>query len=84
MTESHLGDFAVGETLSRRSVVAGATFFGAAMAAIGEVAKAEGAGSGSYSNAAIALPPTAASLRKSARSKSAPSGSHARCARGLR
>ena len=34
----------------------GATFFGAAMAAIGEVAKAEGAGSGSYSNAAMLCP----------------------------
>src|SRR3984957_18520756 len=56
MTERHFDDFAVGEKLSRRSLVAGATFFGAAMAAIGEVAKAEGAGSGSYSNAAIALP----------------------------
>ncbi len=56
MTERHIDDFAVGEKLSRRSLVAGATFFGAAMAAIGEVAKAEDAGSGSYSNAAIALP----------------------------
>ena len=56
MTERHLEDFAVEEKLSRRSLVAGATFFGAAMAAIGEVAKAQDAGSGSYSNAAIALP----------------------------
>jgi hypothetical protein len=56
MIERHLEDFAAGDKLSRRSLVAGATFFGAAMAAIGEVAKAEGAGSGSYSNAAIALP----------------------------
>jgi hypothetical protein len=56
MTERPLDDFAVGEMLSRRSLVAGATFFGAAMAAIGDAAKAEEAGSGSYSNAAIALP----------------------------
>src|ERR1700723_2865638 len=41
MTESHLEDLAAGETLSRRSLVAGATFFGAAMAAIGGVARAE-------------------------------------------
>jgi hypothetical protein len=56
MTERHIDEFAVGDKLSRRSLVAGATFFGAAMAAIGDVAKAQGAGSGSYSNAAIALP----------------------------
>jgi hypothetical protein len=56
MTEPHLEEFSAGEKLSRRSLVAGATFFSAAMAAIGDVAKAEGAGSGSFSNAAIALP----------------------------
>jgi hypothetical protein len=56
MNERSLEDFASREKLSRRSLVTGATFFGAAMAAIGEIAKAEGAGSGSYSNAAIALP----------------------------
>src|SRR6202042_3996590 len=56
MIEPHLEDLPAEDRLSRRSLVAGATFFGAAMAAIGEVAKAEGAGSGSYSNAAIALP----------------------------
>ena len=56
MTERSLDDFAFGEKLSRRSLVTRATFFGATMAAIGDVAKAEGAGSGSYSNAAIALP----------------------------
>src|ERR1700733_7115632 len=56
MTERSLEDFVAGEQLSRRSLVGRATFFGAAMAAMGEVAKAEGAGSGSYSNAAIALP----------------------------
>ena len=56
MTERSLEDFVAGEQLSRRSLVGRATFFGAAMAAIGDVAKAEGAGSGSYSNAAIALP----------------------------
>jgi hypothetical protein len=56
MTERYLDDFAVQEKLSRRSLVARATFFGAAMAAIGEAAKAQDAGSGSYSNAAIALP----------------------------
>jgi hypothetical protein len=56
MTERRLEDFAVGEKLSRRSLVARATFFGAAMAAIGDVAKAQEDGSGSYSNAAIALP----------------------------
>src|SRR5271169_58645 len=56
MTERYIDDSATWEKVSRRSLVAGATFFGAAMAAIGEVAKAEGAGSGNYSNAAIALP----------------------------
>ena len=56
MTERHVKDLAVEEKLSRRSLVARATFFGAAMAAIGDVAKAQDAGSGSYSNAAIALP----------------------------
>jgi hypothetical protein len=56
MTERHIDDSATGEKVSRRSLVAGATFFGAAMAAIGEVAKAQDAGSGSYSNAAVALP----------------------------
>jgi hypothetical protein len=56
MIERHLEDFAAGDGVSRRSLVAGATFFGAAMAAIGEVAEAQDAGSGSYSNAAIALP----------------------------
>src|ERR1700679_3687013 len=56
MTERSLEDFVAGEQLSRRSLVARATFFGAAMAAIGEAAKAQDAGSGSYSNAAIALP----------------------------
>ena len=56
MTERNLEDFAVEEKQSRRSLVARATFFGAAMAAIGDVAKAQDAGSGSYSNAAIALP----------------------------
>src|SRR3984957_17040822 len=64
MTERDFDDFAVGEKLSRRSLVAGATFFGAAMAAICEVAKAEGAGSGSYSNAAIALPDGAPKTRE--------------------
>ena len=38
------------------SLVARATFFGAAIAAIGGIAKAQDGGSGSYSNAAIALP----------------------------
>ncbi|HZZ24090.1 MAG TPA: hypothetical protein VFE60_16590 [Roseiarcus sp.] len=56
MTERQMDEFAVEGKLSRRSLVARATFFGAAMAAIGEVAKAQDAGSGSYSNAAIALP----------------------------
>ena len=56
MTERQTDEFAVGEKVSRRSLVARATFFGAAMAAIGEAAKAQDAGSGSYSNAAIALP----------------------------
>ena len=56
MTERSLEDFAVGEKLSRRTLVTGATFFGAAMAAIGDVAKAQDAGSGGYSDAAIALP----------------------------
>ena len=51
MTERELEDCAVGDKLSRRSIVAGATFFGAAMAAIEDVAKAQNAGSGSYSNA---------------------------------
>jgi hypothetical protein len=48
MIERQLDDLGVAEKLSRRSLVAGATFFGAAMAAMGEVVKAEGAGSGSY------------------------------------
>ena len=55
MNERHVRDLAIEEKLSRRSLVARATFFGAAMAAIGDVAKAQDAGSGSYSNAAIAL-----------------------------
>ena len=63
MTERDLEDFAVGGKLSRRALVGNATFFGAAMAAIGDVAKAQDAGSGSYSNAAIALP---AALRNAA------------------
>jgi hypothetical protein len=56
MTERPIDDLAAGEKLSRRSLATRATFFGAAMAAIGEVAKAQEAGAGSYSNAAIALP----------------------------
>jgi hypothetical protein len=56
MTERSIDDLAVGEKLSRRSLVTRATFFGAAMAAIGDAAKAQDAGSGSFSNAAIALP----------------------------
>jgi hypothetical protein len=62
MVERPIDDSAAGDKLSRRSLVAGATFFGAAMAAIGEVA--EDAGSGSYSNAAIALPDAAAKSRE--------------------
>jgi hypothetical protein len=64
MIERPFDDLAVGEKLSRRSVVAGVTFFGAAMAAIGDVAKAQDAGSGSYSNAAIALPDSSAAAAK--------------------
>jgi hypothetical protein len=64
MVERPIDDSAAGDKLSRSSLVAGATFFGAAMAAIGEVAKAEDAGSGSYSNAAIALPDAAAKSRE--------------------
>ena len=64
MIERPFDDLAVGEKLSRRSVVVGATFFGAAMAAIGDVAKAQDAGSGSYSNAAIALPDSSAAAAK--------------------
>ena len=56
MTERDFDESAAGDGVSRRSLVAGATFFGAAMAAIGEVAKAQDAGAGSFSNAAIALP----------------------------
>jgi hypothetical protein len=56
MTERQFADFAAEDKLSRRSLVGRATFFGAAMAAIGDVAQADGAGSGSYSDAAIALP----------------------------
>jgi hypothetical protein len=81
MTERPIDDLAAGEKLSRRSLVTRATFFGAAMAAIGEVAKAQEAGAGSYSNAAIALPDSSVAA-KTRRSKSAPSGSHAPCARG--
>ena len=73
---------ALGQKLSRRSLVARATFFGTAMAAIGDGAKAQDAGSGSYSNAAIALPDDGVSRRKPARSKSAPSRSRAPCERG--
>ena len=47
MTERELQDCAVGDKLSRRSVGAGATSFGAAMATIGDVAKAQNTGSGS-------------------------------------
>ena len=64
MTERHPDDSAAGEKVSRRSLVAAATFFGAAMAAIGDVAKAQDAGSGSYSNAAIALPDSSAAAAK--------------------
>jgi hypothetical protein len=64
MIERQLDDLGVAEKLSRRSLVAGATFFGAAMAAIGDVAKAQDAGSGSYSNAAIALPDGAPKTRE--------------------
>jgi hypothetical protein len=56
MTERSLQDLPAEQQLSRRSLVTRATFFGAAMAAIGDVAKAQEVGSGSYSNAAIALP----------------------------
>jgi hypothetical protein len=42
--------------VSRRSALSRATFFGLAMAAIGSQARAETAGSGSFSNAAVALP----------------------------
>jgi hypothetical protein len=75
-----IDDSAVRDQLSRRSLVTRATFFGAAIAATGEVAKAEGAGSGSYSNAAIALPDAEGSERP-ARNRSAPSESHAPCER---
>jgi hypothetical protein len=51
----------LGQKLSRRSLVARATFFGTAMAA--EVAKAQDGGSGSYSNAAIALPDDSAAAQ---------------------
>ncbi len=63
MTERQIDESGAGEALSRRSLVAGATFFGAAMAAIGEVAKAQDAGSGSTSNAAIALPDDAGAAK---------------------
>jgi hypothetical protein len=43
------------QAVSRRTVVGGAAFFGMAMAAIGET-RAQDAGTGSYSNSAIALP----------------------------
>ena len=80
MSEHDLENFAVVEKLSRRSLVAGATFFGAAMAAIGEVAKAKAPAPGATAMPRL-LCPTATSLRKPARSKSAPSGSHAPCER---
>jgi len=63
MTQHYVDRPAAGEKLSRRSLVARATFFGAAMAAIGDVAKAQDAGSGSYSNAAIALPDGSVALK---------------------
>jgi hypothetical protein len=56
MTERPIDDLAAGEKLPRRSLVTRATFFGAAMAAIGDAAKAQDAASGNSSNAAIALP----------------------------
>ncbi len=43
--------------VSRRRALAGVGFFGAAMAALSSKAWAQGAGQGSYSNEAIALPP---------------------------
>jgi hypothetical protein len=39
MTERQFADFAAEDKLSRRSLVGRATFFGAAMAAIGDVAQ---------------------------------------------
>ena len=63
MTERRAEDFAVADKLSRRSLVARATFFGAAMAALGDGAKADGAGSGSYGDAAIALPDSSAAAK---------------------
>jgi hypothetical protein len=42
--------------VSRRNIVGGAAFFSAALAAIGSEARAQDAGTGSYSNSAIALP----------------------------
>jgi hypothetical protein len=63
MTERRLEDSAAGEKLSRRSLVARATFFGVAMAAIGDAARAQDSGSGSYSNAAIALPDAGAAAQ---------------------
>jgi hypothetical protein len=53
MTERQFADFAAEDKLSRRSLVGRATFFGAAMAAIGDVAQGP---LWSYSDAAIALP----------------------------
>jgi hypothetical protein len=53
----------IGQKLSRRSLVTRATFFGTAMAALGDIAKAQDAGSGSYSNAAIALPDDSALVK---------------------
>jgi hypothetical protein len=44
-------------SVSRRHALAGVGFFGAAMAALSGKAWAQGAGQGSYSNEAIALPP---------------------------
>ncbi len=78
MTERDLEDFAVGDKLSRRSLVTRATFFGAAMAAIGEVAKAQDAGSGSYSNAAIALPDGASENPRGANPRRQDRARHAR------
>ena len=67
--------------MSRRSLVAGATFFGAAMAAMGDVAKVQDAGSESTSNVAIALPVGAAKSREEQIRAVKP---HAPCARDPR
>ena len=71
MNERRVEDLAVGNKLSRRSLVARATFFGATMAAIGDVAKAQDAGSGNRESVTLyEIPKFPAAYRRSYPSRS--------------